>query len=79
MRKLLAQWLMKRLWKLALCQDDRYGTIGARYNMVNLIPTILGGDSSWEPWQVRNQFESILEWRARLDRINASKQAKVEA
>lgn len=47
MRRLLARYIMRRLWKLAIAQgnDLGYGSIGVRYNIVCLIPTILGGNS----------------------------------
>lgn len=62
MRRLLARHLMRSLWRLLLKQgnDPRYGSIGTRYNIVCLIPTILGGHSGWEPDDIKEEFSVLV-------------------
>lgn len=61
MRRILARWLIRQMWVLVVRQpDDKYGTLGQRFNTLNLITTALGGHGGWFPQDVGISFLDLL-------------------
>lgn len=60
MRRLIARYIIRRLWYLLADKDDNagYGTLGIRFNICSCIATVLGGHNGWFPRDVEEDFSA---------------------
>lgn len=56
-KRLIARYVMRKLWDFHKDRtDNRYGDLGQKLNLISTIPTVLGGDSSWDPKEIAEEY-----------------------